>query len=712
MRLRSPAQGKSALFTTSIIGAAQAPLHKLRMPAKKSKRTLRNNLERGYATTSMPRARMNISNDEGASPVVGCVLSLAGDGRVCLGLSIAGRPLPIAPTMATDQQLPTQPPSSPQASLLTPSPPYSQPSVAPCAPLACASPNVGDSPAPPAPAAAATSIQPYLSSPAPAEHPVGIGEEDVFSMDGLAAAVPALAPAPLSSSADAHSEPARGEGSGDVLPFRCPPSPEPALSASRACSLGSSSTAGAKAGWGPGCGCGGGASSSAAGGACGSAAAYCAASASCAIAPSPSPSPTPLAPPSPSPAGVLSYRAAASAPVPICAAASPSCSVSPRVGFSAASPRDEEYEQAAGGSWGRCALASSAPEGMTSPSAWPQLMGTSPSGPSSASLGTSPACANPSDGAGVAPGAACSGSDPARRDGGLAAAAAAVSPSSSSTAAIAGLAEDAAVHGEVAVAEEWPILECGEEEEEEEGVMCAICHGNIQPNEVALVAGCDHAFCSPCILNWALQKNKCPLCLTGFTHLWLYRRIDGTYNDYLIEESVDLLHCAVWFKKAVSSEFVPAAHDDEDEPDDYHEMLQWMYGGGAERAEVRDYYEGMQDDLERGRAGRSRAFGQRKYGSGGFIAAGGARLAARIPQPAPAPTFKKKKGFESKMGFEADGSGCGGGSEGAEGAEEGASTRSNGKKVAGHRKAEKQAMKDAQKEKRRLWAASGAASGA
>ena len=98
----------------------------------------------------------------------------------------------------------------------------------------------------------------------------------------------------------------------------------------------------------------------------------------------------------------------------------------------------------------------------------------------------------------------------------------------------------------------------GEGGEEDEGVMCAICHGNIAPNSVALVRGCDHAFCSVCILNWATQKRRCPPCLGQFPPLWLYRRIDGTYNDYLHEESVDLLHCAVWFKRSVSAyEHVP-----------------------------------------------------------------------------------------------------------------------------------------------------------
>ena len=109
-------------------------------------------------------------------------------------------------------------------------------------------------------------------------------------------------------------------------------------------------------------------------------------------------------------------------------------------------------------------------------------------------------------------------------------------------------------------------------DEDDEGVMCAICHGSIAPLEVALVRGCDHSFCCKCILNWALQKAKCPLCQTKFTHLWVYRMLDGTYNDYLVEENVEVLHCAQWFRKAVVTEFSQQPPEDEDE--EYHELLQ------------------------------------------------------------------------------------------------------------------------------------------
>ena len=246
--------------------------------------------------------------------------------------------------------------------------------------------------------------------------------------------------------------------------------------------------------------------------------------------------------------------------------------------------------------------------------------------------------------------------------------------------------------------------------EEEEGVLCAICHGNIAPSEVALVRGCDHPFCSGCILNWALQKQRCPLCLEPFTHLWLYRRIDGTYNDFLHEESVALLHCAVWFKKQVTGAFAAPAEDDDADgygaPDDYHAHLQWMYGGAREDDEERDYYDEMQDGLElRGRRSGGRAFGQRKFGSGGFVSAGGPRLAARVPAtPARSPKCVSKKGFAVSAGDAGAGSSSTDAALGGSGSSGGGGAPSK----AMSKRAEKAAMKEAQKEKRRGWATTAA----
>ena len=152
------------------------------------------------------------------------------------------------------------------------------------------------------------------------------------------------------------------------------------------------------------------------------------------------------------------------------------------------------------------------------------------------------------------------------------------------------------------------------------------------------------------------------------------------------------------------------------------------------------YYDEMQEGLERGRGNnKSRAFGQRRWGSGGFVAAGGSRMAARVPQYNPQPsaggggqgkgkeTFfarnppkYSKKGFHaSQQGAEGIGGGGGGSSssggggvgDGGGGGGEVSSpmtptgSEKGGKGKAAEKKAAKQAMKDEQKERRRSWAA-------
>eukprot|EP00966_Prymnesium_polylepis_P176235 4079581-Prymnesium_polylepis.1 len=52
-----------------------------------------------------------------------------------------------------------------------------------------------------------------------------------------------------------------------------------------------------------------------------------------------------------------------------------------------------------------------------------------------------------------------------------------------------------------------------------------------------------------------------------------------------------MLLCAKWFCKQAVSEFTPAAPAENDEEEDYHEMLQYMYGGAREEEEADEYYE-------------------------------------------------------------------------------------------------------------------------
>eukprot|EP00271_Cylindrocystis_brebissonii_P015788 TRINITY_DN38801_c0_g1_i1.p1 TRINITY_DN38801_c0_g1~~TRINITY_DN38801_c0_g1_i1.p1 ORF type:complete len:294 (+),score=38.82 TRINITY_DN38801_c0_g1_i1:352-1233(+) len=86
--------------------------------------------------------------------------------------------------------------------------------------------------------------------------------------------------------------------------------------------------------------------------------------------------------------------------------------------------------------------------------------------------------------------------------------------------------------------------------DEEGSWTCAVCMDSIKLEDFAQVKGCDHTYCATCILRWAGTFKKdpwCPQCRVPFSMLYLYRKLDGSFNDYLMEEPVCLLLCASWF---------------------------------------------------------------------------------------------------------------------------------------------------------------------
>eukprot|EP00249_Psilotum_nudum_P021798 c28251_g1_i2 orf=1213-1851(+) len=95
--------------------------------------------------------------------------------------------------------------------------------------------------------------------------------------------------------------------------------------------------------------------------------------------------------------------------------------------------------------------------------------------------------------------------------------------------------------------------------------LCAICRDKIKVEETAQIKGCEHAYCVTCILRWASYKTEpwCPQCRLPFSFLFVYRALDGSLKDYMLEESVCLLLRAPWFKPLRLQEF--------DEQDDYQE---------------------------------------------------------------------------------------------------------------------------------------------
>ncbi|XP_024366387.1 uncharacterized protein [Physcomitrium patens] len=168
--------------------------------------------------------------------------------------------------------------------------------------------------------------------------------------------------------------------------------------------------------------------------------------------------------------------------------------------------------------------------------------------------------------------------------------------------------------------------------------ICAICLDRIKLAETSQIKGCEHSYCVTCILRWALYQNNtwCPQCRLPFTEMYVYRSLDGSLNDYLIEESVCLLLRASWF------EGMPVFAQPE-EPEDYYED-----------EEFDDYY--FKSNVR---------IGNRRWGDNGYVRAGrrearpvGVRhLAAAVAQAdeAGSSSFRPGKGKEKASPKEATG---------------------------------------------------------
>lgn len=126
--------------------------------------------------------------------------------------------------------------------------------------------------------------------------------------------------------------------------------------------------------------------------------------------------------------------------------------------------------------------------------------------------------------------------------------------------------------------------------------LCAICLDPIQPEETAQIKGCGHNYCVTCILRWASYVDNpwCPQCKHPFSSLFVYRALDGSMHDYMLEESICLLLRASWF------ELFPV-QETYDEQDDYlyeYEMDEEYYGTSNVR------------------------LGNRRWGDSGYVRAG------------------------------------------------------------------------------------------
>lgn len=171
----------------------------------------------------------------------------------------------------------------------------------------------------------------------------------------------------------------------------------------------------------------------------------------------------------------------------------------------------------------------------------------------------------------------------------------------------------------------------GSESESAGDMTCAICLHSIDLPDMAMVKGCDHLYCACCILQWTLHKSEascvCPTCKRAFSYLLTYRALDGTLNDFPMEESVVLLRRSQWFEEWVRESENASCQslleeaklaDDTAWQEDYDEDEYW-----EEEEKMEAFYFSSA-------AGKARiVLGNRRFGSGGYIS-GGRRLARPI----------------------------------------------------------------------------------
>ncbi|KAK7276669.1 hypothetical protein RIF29_17813 [Crotalaria pallida] len=181
-----------------------------------------------------------------------------------------------------------------------------------------------------------------------------------------------------------------------------------------------------------------------------------------------------------------------------------------------------------------------------------------------------------------------------------------------------------------------------EQQQQHDDGVCAICLDKIALQEMALVKGCEHAYCVTCILRWATysQKVTCPQCKHPFEFLHVHRSLDGSIHDYMFEESLCLLLRASWFVPLVVEEYV---HHEDDVYDVYDDDIanyyQYEYGygyGDEDEDELRDaVYFGGSSGLR---------IGNRRWGDNGYVRAG--RIEAR---PAYRTNFQESGASSSRV---------------------------------------------------------------
>lgn len=209
---------------------------------------------------------------------------------------------------------------------------------------------------------------------------------------------------------------------------------------------------------------------------------------------------------------------------------------------------------------------------------------------------------------------------------------------------------------------------CGEDA----GWTCAICLEEPAHTDRCAIVGCEHVYCgtraqssfkhvvlchadlmcSPeldfdyfsscavsCIVHWASTRSeaaRCPTCKNSFTLISLNKNLDGSLSQSPVEETVAMVSRSSWFKEwlAARERFKSGAVGTAQNagPRSAYSLMQEEWA----EDELYSYFEQEfdEDDAEDyyvGRStGRRHAFGNRPFGSNGYMRAG--RRLAAVPR--------------------------------------------------------------------------------
>jgi len=214
--------------------------------------------------------------------------------------------------------------------------------------------------------------------------------------------------------------------------------------------------------------------------------------------------------------------------------------------------------------------------------------------------------------------------------------------------------------------EDAPEDEEDEDQADFEVEPCPICFrvpgdateddGAFAVDHLCAVKGCQHKFCLSCIVTWAELRDpappSCPTCKQDFTHIYVNRTEDGVpTGEFFREEHITVLRTVSWIQKDAlalkgkkpatwvgeDDAMRPAfsmhdAYDDDYESDGDYDGAEYEDRMSHKNKQALRRMRGDGSSSGGSSSAARRIVGNRRWGSGGYVA-GGRVMARPVVQP-------------------------------------------------------------------------------